>query len=370
MIKNEMGASLAEKIVNIVKKFTEIRALGIDVSDLSVKFLKFYKSGDIEIYGEFSVPEGIIEGGEIKKENDLEKVFSAWLAGEGKRLRSSFVAVSLPEEESFVRLIQLPKIQRPEVANAVRWEIEANIPMPLEELAYDYEVIEPIGPYDHLDVMIVAFPKRLLAPYIEILKRVGLHPYVLELESQAIIRSLLPMMRQGEARIIADIGRTRSSLIIVAGSTIVHTTTINFGGKILENNLAKVLGIGLEEALAIKKDIGIDRNAHQGRLMGALLPALSSFADEIKKAITFYQTHTEHTHGISGLIKEIILVGGDANLLGLETYLSANLKVPTRVADTRLMFSSKSSGSVPDISKNKSLGFATAIGLARRDTGN
>lgn len=312
--------------VNIVKKFTEIRALGIDISDLSVKYLKFAKSGDIEIYGEFSVPEGIIEGGEIKKENDLEKVFSAWLAGEGRRFRSSFVAVSLPEEKSFVRLIQLPKVQRNELASAVRWEIEANIPMPLEELAYDYEVIEPIGPYNHLDVMIVAFPKRLLTPYIEVLKRAGLHPYVLELESQAIIRSLLPMMRQGEAKIVADIGRTRSSLIIAAGSTIVHTTTINFGGKILENNLARVLGIGPEEALAVKKDMGIDRKARQGRLAQALLPALLSLADEIKKAVTFYQTHTEHTHGVSSFIKEILLVGGDANLLGLETYLSADRK--------------------------------------------
>jgi type IV pilus assembly protein PilM len=365
-----MKTFFAEKIVNIADKFVGIQAVGLDISDRSIKYLKFTKTGDLEYFGDLSIPEGIIESGEIKKESDLEKVLSAWLAGDGKKLRSSFVAVSLPEEKSFVRLIQLPKVQRNELANAVRWEIEGNIPMPLEELVYDYEAIDPAGPYDHLDVIIVAFPKVLLNSYLNVLKKVGLHPYVLELESQAIIRALLSEMATGEAKIIADIGRTRSSLIIAAGSTIVYTTTINFGGKILEDNLARVLGVGPEEALAIKKDMGIDRKAYEGRLAGALLPALSSLADGIKKAITFYQTHPGHAHGVGSLIKEMLLVGGDSNLLGLETYLSSSLKIPVRVVDARLMFRQKSFRLVPDIAKNKSLGFATAIGLALRGTDN
>src|SRR3989338_11184603 len=102
-----MKTFLAEKIENIADKFTEIQTIGIDISDLSAKYLKFSKTGDLEIYGEFSIPEGIIETGEIKKENELEKVLSAWLAGDGRRFRSSFVTISLPEEKSFVRLIQL-----------------------------------------------------------------------------------------------------------------------------------------------------------------------------------------------------------------------------------------------------------------------
>lgn len=346
--------------VNIANKFTAIRPLGIDVSDLSVKYLKFSKSGDIETYGEFSIPQGVIESGEVKKQAELEKIFSSWLSGEGRKFRGSFVAVSLPEEKSFLRLIQLPKIQRAEIANAVRWEIEGNIPLPLEDLVYDYEALEPMGPYDHLDVLIVAFPKSLLNPYLEVLKKVGLHPYILELESQAIVRALLPEIVQGEARIIVDIGRTRSSLIILAGSTILYTTTINLGGKILEDNLSRVLGVSSEEALQIKKDFGIDRKTRGGRLVDALLPALSALADEIKKATAFYQTHTEHAHKVTGFVKEVILVGGDANLLGLETYLSASLKVPTRAADTRLMIPTI------DIPKNRSLGFATAVGLALR----
>lgn len=360
-----MKTFLTQKIENIANQFTEIRSFGIDISDLSVKYLKFSER-DVEVYGEFSVPAGIIENGEVKKENELEKIFSAWLDGEGKRFRSGYVAMSLPEEESFVRLIQLPKIKSGDLTNAIRWEIEGNVPMPLEELVYDYEVIEPQGPYDHLDLLIVAFPKRILNPYVQVLKKVGLSPYVLELESQAIVRAVLPELNATDARVVADVGRTRSSLIITAGHTILYTTTINFGGRMLEDNLARSLSLSPEEAVAAKKNLGIDRKAYEGKLIGALAPALSYFADEIKKAITFYQTHAEHAHGVSGLVKEIILVGGDSNLLGLETYISSALKVPTRLADPRAMFRSKTKTFIPSMPKNKSLGFATAIGLAQR----
>ena len=366
-----MTLSVKKKVLNWVEPWVELATFGLDISDLAVKYVKFRKgnSGDTELFGEVALPPGLIENGEIKKEEELSRILTSWFSGEGKELRPYFATVSLPEEKGFLRLIQLPKVKRDEVASAVRWEMEGNIPLPLEELVYDYEVIEPEDPFDHLDVMIAAFPKTILELYVRVLKSAGLRPWALELESQAVVRALFPFLANGDAKIVLDIGRSRTGLIVVAGNTVIYTTTFSFGGRLLEENLMRNLNISAAEALAVKKETGLDLRAYEGKLMEVFLPVLSPLSDEINRAVIFYQSHPSHVHGVSGFVKEILLVGGDANLLGLETYLSSSLKIPARAVDFRRVLSPRPT-SIPEIPKNESLGYATAIGLALRSAGN
>src|SRR3989344_7102977 len=111
-----------------------------------------------------------------------------------------------------LRLIQLPKIKREEVSGAVRWEIEANVPLAPEELAYDYEIVEPPeNTLDHIDVVITAFPKTVVESYLRVLKEAGLRVSALELESQALVRSTIAESQQKETVVLADIGRGRTS---------------------------------------------------------------------------------------------------------------------------------------------------------------
>ena len=101
------------------------------------------------------------------------------------------MAVSLREEKSFFRVIQLPKVKIADIGKAIRWEIEANIPLPFEELVYDYEVVDSFDEHlDHVDVVISAFPKTIVDAYVRVLGAAGLRLACLELESQAIVRSV------------------------------------------------------------------------------------------------------------------------------------------------------------------------------------
>lgn len=361
---------MKKKILNLVDPWVRLDTFGLDISDLTVKYLKFRqnKAGPrLETFGELAIPEGVIENGEIKKEEELGKVLSAWLAREDRKLRSSFAVVSLPEEKGFLRLIQIPKIKRDEIANAIRWEIESNVPLPLEELIYDYEVVEPPdSQFDHLDIVISAFPKTVIESYLRVLKQAGIGVLAMEVESQAIARSLLPDLRDGAAKIIADVGRTRTGIVIFAGGTLIFTTTVNFGGRILEENLMRNLSISSAEAAALKQGKGLDRSSHEGMVFSAFLPALSALTDELKKTIAFYQSHAKHAHRVGAVIDEIILAGGEGNLPGLATYLSNVLKVRTRPGDFLPVLTSASDFSIPALPQSKSLAYATAIGLALR----
>lgn len=362
-----MVADLKKKVLNLVNPWIKVDTFGLDISDLTVKYFKFGQKKPVEIagFGEISIPPGIIESGEIKKEEELERILSAWLSGEGRRFRSSFAAVSLPEEKGFLRLIQIPKIKLEDIGNAVRWEIEANIPLPLNELIYDFEaVIPPENDHlEHLDVMITAFPKTIVESYARVLQKSGLALALMESEAQAIVRSLLPVLGGRGAKIVADIGRERASIVILAGQVIVYTTTVGFKGKQLEESIVRELGVTAEEAVLLKKEKGLDKKEYQGRLFSALASPLAELAEELKKTIAYYQTHATHAHNVSVDISEIFLVGGDANLLGIDTYLASVLKTPVLRADPLAGTYGKI---IPPINKNEALGLATAVGLALR----
>lgn len=362
-----MFTFLRKKIIDLVAPILKLHSVGVDISDRSVKFLEFHPQKKILTnFSEIEIPAGIVENGEIRDSQKLSEMVRSWLSGEGKIFQKSFVVVSLPEEKSFLRVIQLPKIKKEDIVNAIRWEIEANIPLPPNEVIYDYDLIEPESQdAGHFDVMITAFPKSVIESYVEVIKKSGLRLLAIELESQAILRGVKAARNQ-DPKIVIDIGRTRTNLIVYTKGVILYTTTVSFGGEILEEALAKDLRITKEQALSIKKEIGFNRNAQDGRIFKALLTPISLLADELRKTITYYQTHATHGQNKeSGPIKEIILVGGDANLFGLSTYLSSTVKISVEMADP-LLIHLPLGAPIPLIPRHLARAYVTAIGLAAR----
>ena len=258
----------------------------MDISDLSIKYVKFgCRKNDLtfDFWGEFELPEGLIVNGEIKDETELTKLLHLWFAKESKKFRSTFFAVSLPEEKSFLSRIELPKIKKEDVANAVRWEIESNIPLSAEETIFDYEIISsPDAKEDHTDVVVTAFPRSIIDAYLKVLKGAGVKIAFLELESQAIARAVAGGFGDNQPRILVDLGRNRKSIMLFDGTSIVFTNTVALGGVIFEENISKALFISKEGASSVKKEFGLDPKANDGKLFSALLPSVTELKTEIE----------------------------------------------------------------------------------------
>lgn len=360
---------MKDLILRVITPFIQPPSLGLDISEHSAKYLAFTRKKPfaVDVYGEIEIPDGIIEQAEIKKEKELIEIFRTWRKTLPRSLQGATITASLPEEKSFVRVIQLPNIEHDKVAQAIRWEIEGNVPIPQDQLIYDYEIIKPIEEHlNHVDVVITAFPKNIIESYVRVLKGAGFIIGVLELESQAIVRACIPELRIRKAHIVIDMGRNRTSFIIFSGGAIRFTTTVPLGGKTIEENIAKMLNVSPEEALNLKKETGLDKNALKGKLFPAFIPALSALADELRRAIFFYQDHAAHAHGAESIISSILLSGGDANLRGLATYLAYALKLPVETANPLPAIKANIASSLLPFPPNTALAFIPAIGLALR----
>lgn len=357
-----------------VDTITHPPAFGLDISDRTAKFMKLVKnrSGgfDIAYFGETDIPESIVASGEIKKPAELGKLLSGLRDAEGHPVRDRFVVASLPEEKSFVRIIQLPKVKLQEVDSVIKWEIEGNIPLALSELYFDYEVLDPLANnLDHYDVLVTAFPKSLVDSYVAVLKHEGFVLSALELESQAISRAVIEYQRGKDTVIIVDIGATHTGFVIFGGGSMVFTVSIEIGGKDFDEAIMKNLGVSETEARDLKENIGLDRRYKNGILFEALVPVLSVITDEIKKQFWFYRDHAEHRHGMDPEIHRIILSGGDANLIGLEKHLSLAIKKEVVMARPFVKILSNERAVLPSLKKNDILRYTTTVGLALRGAG-
>ncbi len=85
---------------------------------------------------------------------------------------SNRVVISIPEDKSFIRVINMPKMGETEAENAIMFEAEAYIPLPIDQVYFDWKIIREIG--ESMDVLLIASPKEYVDTYLAILEKAGL----------------------------------------------------------------------------------------------------------------------------------------------------------------------------------------------------
>lgn len=359
---------------------------GLDISDLSLKIAKLKKSRGLILssFGEKQIPKGIVESGEIKNEVALVKIIKEGIKGvEGEKLQTKYAACSLPEEKSYLQVIQIPKMQEEEIGNAVRFEAENYIPLPIDDVYLDFQVIKPyIDNSDHLDILISAIPKNIADSYVSVLNRAGILPLAMEVEGLSIARALIKEERAPYPVLLIDCGATMTSFIIFSGSSIRFTSSIPASSDDLTLAIAAAMKTSMEKAEEAKKKYGIlglqkiflkektgdfkfeKEILSDKKFFEIIKPALDDLVEKIKEHINYYQMHFTNGHLPSNArnIEKILLCGGGANLKGFCEFLTKELKIKTELGDPRTNIPK----SISSLSFETSLSFSTAIGLALR----
>ncbi len=351
------------------------KAFGLDISDLSLKIVKLKKKRGVfglASYGEEEIKPGIIKGGEIKDETALVKIIKNALAKvQGEKLKTKYVVASLPEEKAFLQVIQMPRLSEEDLKSAVIYEAENYIPLPIEEVYLDSQIVLPVYNHlDHFDVLIAALPKKTVDPYISCLKKANLKPLALEIESLAIARALIKNEATVSPVLLIDLGETRTGFVVFSGNSLKFTSSIPVSSQSFTEIISKALKINPAEAEELKIQYGFQTDAKKkgSQVFEALIPALSDLIEQIKRYLNYYQTHASHEHlppDGKGVTK-ILLCGGGANLKGLPLFLNTYFKIPVEVGNPWINILPEPQKEVPELPFEKSLGYTTALGLALR----
>ena len=345
--------------------------MALDIGELTIKAVQLKRYGQkakIVSWGETSLPEGCIQYGEIKDQDQFKKSLEKLLQNiNGKKIKNKNVISVLPEQKTFIKSIKIDdngeelrqkRYQDGEliIPEMIIRETEEHIPLPIKEIYLDWQIVNSKG---STEILIGAAPKSVVNNYIGVLKFCGLQPIALEIESMAITRSLFALNKmQSGAKMIIDLGLVRTSLIIYDNNNIKFTVSLPISGKNLTQNIAQKLKISFDKAEKAKYICGLNSNLCQGIIKNILDENIRQLCQKIKEAINFYHDHFVDVSDIN----EIIICGGGANLIGLEETLAQNFAKIVRKTDSLVNI-----GKFPKtFNPADSIHFTTAIGLALR----
>ena len=275
----------------------------------------------------------------------------------GAGLKGKQVVASISESLVFSKLMQLPIMSSPELATAIKWELDQSVPFPPNEVETSWAVLNKpnkVRGDEKISVYVVAVPTPVSDAYVQLLELVELTPLRLENEIPALIRSFAPVMSDGNPSILVNIGSSGTGLVLASKEQIFGNYYLPFGGLVMTKLIADAFGLPLDQAESYKRTYGMVKDQLEGKMFTVLKPVVDNLAGELKKLTIAYQNgHPEST------VNRIILTGGGAYLMGLIPYLSESL------SGVEIVMGNPFSGMNVD-QKNSVLGpvFAIAYGLA------
>ncbi len=309
-----------------------MKIFGLDIGTEAIKAVELNPEGSryrLLHFGMAPMPASLQSEAE-KDQQAIASAISKLLSQSGIALKTPVLA--LPESQVFSRVIEMTPLSEAELKNAIRWEAEQYVPIPLEEASLDYQIIkERVKTNDgveKMEVFLIAVAKSLIDKYSRVLNLAELQPVAMETELIAISRALLgSTVPETDHRLIISLGSQSSDLAIVQNSQIVYTRSLNTGGQALARAIAKSLNLDLTQAEEYKKSYGLDESKLEGKVALAMKPVFDLIIDEIKKAILFYEEKAKVK------LQTALLAGGTVLMPGAVPYLAGSLSMEVIVGD-------------------------------------
>lgn len=269
-------------------------------------------------------------------DENIEK-YSGIIKGlcKASKIISKTAVVSLPVSSVFHAVVTLPLVKKEELDHLIKAEVKKLLPVPLEEMALDFQVLTGLSSDQSQRVLVNAVPYKLIEFYSKVFSRSGLTLEALEPESTALTRCL--MGRDQAVAMIIDIGSERTNFFIIDhGAPITHQT-IESGGDKMDKILQNILGVESDLVEKIKYDLfdflpsANNNNVSEQKWLDILMPVIDPMLKEIEISLEVYLRQT----GNEGKRPEkIILTGGTALMPYLAKYIEGKFRIKCYVGDS------------------------------------
>jgi len=351
----------------------------IDFGARSIKVAKLHKISDgyeLDNYGIALTPEGTIANGEILNPIAVADTLTKLIKDSGIRDNKAIIAIT--GQKVIVREIDLPLMEDKELLSGVMWEAPKYVPYDLDESIIDVEKVDEFVEKDGnkmMRVLLVAAPKSIIQPFMEVLKKARIRPKIVDITSSANIRvfenSLAGKQEEEQENSIIDIilsiGASSTNLTLVGKNNLKFTRDILIGGDDITKAIAKSLNISFDEAEKVKREakLVLDPEAKEEKKNESekiMLKILDQITKEVRKSLSYYKTQSQKVK-----YNKIILSGGCANIENIKDLLSEQFEIPIIIGNP--LEDTKIDERAFDIEKIKKLknSLATVFGLAMRE---
>lgn len=227
--------------------------VGLDVQPGLVAAVKVRASGSIRAERAAAQPlaaDAVREGEVVDPEALTEALRELFSDGNlGRHVR-----VGIANQRTVMRTLELPPItDRKELAAAVRFQAQDEVPMPLSNAVLDFHALgifdSPAGPRQR--VVLVAAQRDMVERLLGAVRAAGLTPEGIDLSAFALIRSLYDRADDENRRVLYVNVDGLTNLAIAEGKICRFTRVVGGGVEAMAAELAVRRSIALPEARAL-----------------------------------------------------------------------------------------------------------------------
>ncbi len=310
----------------LFKRKKRPQVVGLDIGSSFVKAVELRPVGnDFELvgFGMAPVPNGALEGGEIKQPAGVQAAIRQAL--EQGRIEATDAVIGMSGGAVIAKRVTLPKMSEAELAESIRWEAEQHIPFDIDDVELDFQVLRQDGP--QLEVMLVAVKKGKVQSYVDVVAEAGLNVVVADVDVFAL-ETQYEANFSGDREVVAlvNIGHETTNTNILQGGQNVYARDVFVGGEQYSTTIAQRFDLSLPDADALVR--GKEGSVSWAEIEPVLDLVSQELGQEIQRTLDYFGTTAEHER-----IQRIFLSGGCALIPGLQDFLSSQWGIEVLQAD-------------------------------------
>jgi type IV pilus assembly protein PilM len=333
--------------------------VGLDIEAGSIAAAEIQSNGAARVKAAAIEPlaAGSFQEGEVGDADGLVEALKSLFS---QHKLSKQVRLGVANQRLVVRTLCLPAIEDPkEMAAAVQFQAQEQIPMPLDQAVLEHQVVGGVpaaeGSVPQVDVVVVAARRDMVSSFLEPIRRAGLEPVGIDLSAFGMIRALAGVgadaaavaaaeengeqadaaaAQRDEAVLYCNAGDVMN-LAVARGRACLFTRVSNVGLEGIAGRLAAERGLSIEHATQWLTHVGLESALEQvegdpetvADARRTLDEGVTGLVDELRLSLDYYGAQEGALP-----VGRIVLCGPGSAIAGLAQRMEAGLGLPMIVS--------------------------------------
>ncbi len=312
--------------------FGSERIIGLDIGAATIKLGEFTRSqaGGLKMhnmaFASFA-SESENEDGRIEA---ITIALRQVLRERGIKAKSCIFSVS--GQSVFTRFVKLPPVDESKIAQIVFYEAQQNVPFPIDEVVWDYQLIGDSAK-EQQDVVLLAIKSNIIEELSRSVEAAGLVTVMVDVAPMAAFNAVRYNYGDPEKCIVLlDIGARTTNLLFIEKNKI-FSRSIPIAGNAITQSIAAEFNMPFAEAEKMKKELGMvalggayeyPDDETQARLSKIIRNVMTRLHAEVARSINFYRTQQGGTAP-----SKLLLAGGSSILPYTDRFFQEKVRVAT-----------------------------------------
>jgi len=145
----------------------------------------------------------------IKDDGGLDEALK--ILSQQVALKSDTYLTSIPSEDISYRNLKMPFMESKKIRQTLPFEIETVVPLPVEDLVVDFNIIDQS---DQSEILAASIKKVAISEYLEKLMAHGIDPDILDIRSASLVSWLLNQEGIPDSGLFLDIGEKSNIMVL------------------------------------------------------------------------------------------------------------------------------------------------------------